>query len=68
MHSQTLPHDFLVYERQSMGIRYPDSYNCWIYDKNTIDLAHDFRLTGATFEGKMNQSVIETRESNLWCS
>ena len=39
----------------------------WIYDKKTIDLAHDFRFMGASFEGKMNQSV-KTREPNLWCS
>ena len=36
----------------------------WIYDKKTIDLAHDFRFMGASFEGKMNQSV-KTREPNL---
>ena len=34
------------------------------YDHPRV-LAHDFRIMGATFEGKMNQSVIETPEANL---
>ena len=50
----------------------PDSYLdflfCWIYDENPRDSAHDFRLMGATFKGKMNQTVTETLEPNLWGS
>ena len=42
--------------------------HCWMQDENPRDMAHDFRLMGATFEKKMNQSVTETREANLWGS
>ena len=38
---------------------------CRISDMNPTDSPHQFWLMGGTFEGKMNQSISETREVNL---
>ena len=39
-----------------------------IYDKNRADLGHAFSFMGDTLEGKLNQSVSETRDPNLYGS
>ena len=36
-------------------------------DINTRDSSYQIWLMGATFDGKMNQSVTKTLDINLWC-